>query len=261
MAAHPRPVPAERSPDAELAHAVVARRRVRLLRIGPRIARAAAAARSGVAFREDTHFHASSRLLPIVRGALLETGERLARAGILDDPAAVWHLRWSELTGIPDPDQVPTPHATCCAGDGGRTVGPAGGVRGGAVDPPGHPAPAHRDRGGRPGHGAGGEPWTGHRGGAGGRGPEDFGRLQPGEALVCPFTNPAWTPLFQVGGGGRGRPGQRRLARRDHRPGVRHPRGDGHRHTGPSVLVDAQRVEVDGTAGVVRAARTGPPAV
>ncbi|HYC88905.1 MAG TPA: PEP/pyruvate-binding domain-containing protein [Thermoanaerobaculia bacterium] len=28
------------------------------------------------------------------------------------------------------------------------------------------------------------------------RGEADFGRLRPGEVLVCPFTNPAWTPLF-----------------------------------------------------------------
>ena len=28
------------------------------------------------------------------------------------------------------------------------------------------------------------------------RGPAEFGDLQPGEVLVCPATNPAWTPLF-----------------------------------------------------------------
>ena len=25
----------------------------------------------------------------------------------------------------------------------------------------------------------------------------EFGRLRPGEVLVAPYTNPAWTPLFQ----------------------------------------------------------------
>ena len=29
------------------------------------------------------------------------------------------------------------------------------------------------------------------------RGPEEFHRLRAGEVLVCPYTNPAWTPLFQ----------------------------------------------------------------
>jgi hypothetical protein len=25
----------------------------------------------------------------------------------------------------------------------------------------------------------------------------EFGKLRPGEVLVAPYTNPAWTPLFQ----------------------------------------------------------------
>lgn len=28
------------------------------------------------------------------------------------------------------------------------------------------------------------------------RGPEEFERLRPGDVLVCPATDPAWTPLF-----------------------------------------------------------------
>lgn len=30
------------------------------------------------------------------------------------------------------------------------------------------------------------------------RGPEDFGQMKPGEALVAGITTPAWTPLFAV---------------------------------------------------------------
>jgi rifampicin phosphotransferase len=26
----------------------------------------------------------------------------------------------------------------------------------------------------------------------------DFGKLRPGDVLVCPFTDPAWTPLFSL---------------------------------------------------------------
>lgn len=33
------------------------------------------------------------------------------------------------------------------------------------------------------------------------RGPEDFHKLQKGEILVAPLTNPVWTPLFAVAGG------------------------------------------------------------
>ncbi|WP_327090895.1 PEP-utilizing enzyme [Nonomuraea sp. NBC_01738] len=30
------------------------------------------------------------------------------------------------------------------------------------------------------------------------RGPADFARVRPGDILVCPFTDPAWTPLLRV---------------------------------------------------------------
>ncbi|MDR7380800.1 PEP-utilizing enzyme [Promicromonospora iranensis] len=30
------------------------------------------------------------------------------------------------------------------------------------------------------------------------RSPDDFGRVQPGDVLVCRFTEPAWTALFGV---------------------------------------------------------------
>ena len=33
------------------------------------------------------------------------------------------------------------------------------------------------------------------------RGPEDFGKLQQGDILVAPLTNPVWTPLFAIAGG------------------------------------------------------------
>ena len=256
MAAHPASVPAERSADAELA-AVVARRRVRLLRIGPRIAAAAAAARSGVAFREDTHFHAS-RLLPIVRGALLEAGERLARAEVLDDPAAVWHLRWSELAGIADPNEVPTSQRNLLR----RMVAERSARREAYAGAP-LISPATL----RPALTVADALVTGQAASSGRatgavrvvRGPEDFGRLQPGEVLVCPFTNPAWTPLFQVAVAAvvdLGSVGSHAaITAREY--GIPAVMGTGN---GTAVLVDGQRVEVDGTAGVVRAAaRTGPP--
>ncbi|WP_324277250.1 PEP/pyruvate-binding domain-containing protein [Blastococcus brunescens] len=33
------------------------------------------------------------------------------------------------------------------------------------------------------------------------RGPDDFARVRPGDILVCPFTDPAWTPLLRLAGG------------------------------------------------------------
>ncbi|SDI10660.1 pyruvate, water dikinase [Sinosporangium album] len=33
------------------------------------------------------------------------------------------------------------------------------------------------------------------------RGPGDFARVQPGDVIVCPFTDPAWTPLLRIAAG------------------------------------------------------------
>ncbi|GGS82033.1 PEP/pyruvate-binding domain-containing protein [Nonomuraea spiralis] len=33
------------------------------------------------------------------------------------------------------------------------------------------------------------------------RGPDDFARVRPGDVLVCPFTDPAWTPLLRIAAG------------------------------------------------------------
>ncbi|MEU9891558.1 PEP/pyruvate-binding domain-containing protein [Sphaerisporangium sp. NPDC051011] len=33
------------------------------------------------------------------------------------------------------------------------------------------------------------------------RGPGDFARVRPGDILICPFTNPAWTPLLRIAAG------------------------------------------------------------
>ena len=33
------------------------------------------------------------------------------------------------------------------------------------------------------------------------RGPQDFNRVRPGEIVVCPSTDPSWTPLFGIAAG------------------------------------------------------------
>lgn len=82
--------------------------------------------------------------------------------------------------------------------------------------------------------------------------PEDFGRLRSGDVLVCPYTNPAWTPLFQraaavvVDSGGSG--SHAAIVAREYQiPAVM---GTG---TGTVVLTDGVRVRVDGDRGLVLA--------
>jgi hypothetical protein len=79
---------------------------VRLTRSRVRLTRMVQAARTGIAFREETHFHAT-RVLPVLRLALLETGRRLAQAGLLADQGDVFHLRLDELEGLADPVTSP----------------------------------------------------------------------------------------------------------------------------------------------------------
>ncbi len=82
-------------------------------------------------------------------------------------------------------------------------------------------------------------------------GPADFGRVHPGDILVCRFTDPAWTPLFGVIAGivteTGGRLSHAAIVARERRipavlgiPAVL------------STLSDGRRVVVDGSAGTVR---------
>jgi rifampicin phosphotransferase len=85
------------------------------------------------------------------------------------------------------------------------------------------------------------------------RDPDDFGSLKPGEILVCPYTNPSWTPLFQsasaivVDSGGIA--SHAAIVAREY--GIPAIMGTGN---GTTVLHDGQSVTVDGDAGRVRRA-------
>ena len=85
------------------------------------------------------------------------------------------------------------------------------------------------------------------------RGPAEFGALRGGDVLVCPYTNPAWTPLFQraaavvVDSGGLG--SHAAIVAREY--GIPAVMGTG---TGTGMLIDGQLVTVDGDTGRVTAA-------
>ncbi|MFI5710198.1 PEP/pyruvate-binding domain-containing protein [Kribbella sp. NPDC051620] len=82
------------------------------------------------------------------------------------------------------------------------------------------------------------------------RGVEDFGQVEAGDILVCPFTDPAWTPLFGVVAGVvteiGGRLSHAAIVAREHRiPAVLGVSGV------MSALEDGQMVTVVGNTGVV----------
>ncbi|WP_194410310.1 PEP/pyruvate-binding domain-containing protein [Microbacterium cremeum] len=214
--------------------------------LSPRLRRLVERARAGAAFREDSHYE-FTRPLPILRAALHELGGRLAAAGVLDDAADIWHLRLEEIEDLDEP-----------AAAGGRLRDAAraraarrdelAGVR--LIDPRSvFPA---RDAGDAL---VAGEPASGGR--VSGpvriiREPAEFGRLANGDILVCPYTNPSWTPLFQraaavvVDSGGIA--SHAAIVAREY--GIPAIMGTA---DGTAVLRDGQTVTVDGDTGRVTA--------
>jgi rifampicin phosphotransferase len=212
------------------------------------------AARAGITFREDSHFYFLMPL-PILRKSLLEMGRRLRDVGVLDMPEAVFHLRLDELQAVNDPANltesekgqlrlaVRTRSARREELSGVRLIDPA------AVFP-------RRD--------VGDALITGTPASSGSatgpvkviREPAEFGRLAAGDVLVCPYTNPAWTTLFQraaaVVADSGGPASHAAIVAREY--GIPAVMGTG---TGTSTLTDGQLVTVDGTSGRVTAAVPG----
>lgn len=153
-------------------------------------------ARALFQIREDTHFYALL-LQPPMRRAALELGRRLADAGALDSPEEVFHLRLEELEPLGEP--WPPPPATLerirtlvarrkakresLAGKPLFDPRLLGTIRASAGDV------LLSGSSGSPGLAAGPARIV--------LDPSEFGKLQAGDVLVAPVTNPAWTPLFQ----------------------------------------------------------------
>lgn len=218
---------------------------LRVPRLRGGVRRALDGARSFQIIREDTHFW-GTRPLPAAHRAIGELGRRLAEAGVLGEPADVFHLRLDELDlswPIP-PERAAELAALVRRRKESRS----------ALD--GVPVLDSRHLGrGEPVADALSDGLPGSAGDVEGparivRGSEDFGALRDGDVLVAPYTNPSWTPLFQraaavVVDAGSGASHAAIVAREYGIPAVM---GTG---DATSVLYDGQRVRVDGTRGVV----------
>ncbi len=178
------------------------------------------AAKTGVGFREDSHFYATM-LLPPLRRALSELGRRLCDGGVLADPADVNHLRFEELAGMDDGGAL-----SAAEREGYRRLALARAAKRRELEGIPLMDTASLFANGRRSPGALVSGMPASRGQVTGtvriiRGPDEFGLLSSGEILVCPYTNPSWTPLFQRASRRRG--GRRRycLPCRHRRPRVR----------------------------------------
>jgi len=236
-----RPEDTDRALQALLKHPLLRGRRQRAM-----IKRWVEDARAGMAFREDSHFYFLLPL-PILRRSLLEMGSRLLAVGVLDKPEDVFHLRLEELEAIEDPATLADPEglrATVLRRSARRDE--LAGVR--LIDPTA--VFPRRDSGDALVTGT-----PSSSGSATGpvrviREPAEFSRLAAGDVLVCPYTNPAWTTLFQraaavvVDAGGPA--SHAAIVAREY--GIPAFMGTA---IGTSVLTDGQLVTVDGSTGRV----------
>jgi pyruvate,water dikinase len=208
-------------------------------------------ARRGFAFREDTHAMAT-KVMPPLRATFVELGRRLVDAGVLAQPEEVFHLRLEELRALRPPeetDDVDRSHVRDLVARRAalRREYAAVPMLDLAAVLPGSEGDSEALLTGTPASGGVAEGPVRLI-----RGPEEFGELRAGDVLVCPNTNPSWTPLFAraaavvVDTGGLG--SHAAIVAREY--GV--PAVMGTRR-GTSVLKDGQQVRVDGSRGRVEA--------
>jgi pyruvate,water dikinase len=155
-------------------------------------------ARSLFQIREDTHFYATLAQ-PLVRRVALEFGHRLERVGAIRSVSDVFHLRLDELEGLGE-SWPPSGETIMRISElaARRNAKRESLVNKPMVDPQllAPTAQAALDENvilsgspGSPGVASGPARII--------RDVSEFGNLLPGEVLIAPATNPAWTPLFQ----------------------------------------------------------------
>ncbi|MFN8661368.1 MAG: PEP/pyruvate-binding domain-containing protein [Thermomicrobiales bacterium] len=202
--------------------------------------------------REDTHFYLTTPI-PVLRRIFAEMGERLVRSGVLDEAADIYHLRLQDLQLLrgdwPPPAVLQAELRAAIAARRARRDA----LQHVPMLPP-VPASTKTPPDDAIAFGTPGSPGVAHGPIRLVHGPEEFGRVQPGDVVVAPFTNPAWTPLFAraaavIVDAGSAMSHAAIVAREYGLPAVMGTRDALTR------LQDGQQVTVDGTRGLVFAER------
>ena len=186
---------------------------------------------------------------PVLRRALLAMGRRLAGEGALDAPEDIFHLRLDEVdrAGAPWPPP-PARVAELRAAMERRRARRAALADTPVVDLTAFPRA--KVQGDVLARGTPGSPGVADGPARVIRDASEFGELRPGDVLVAPFTNPAWTPLFQraaavvVDSGGAA--SHAAIVAREYGIPAVMGTGDGTRR-----ILDGAEVRVDGARGVV----------
>jgi rifampicin phosphotransferase len=201
--------------------------------------------------REDTHFYVTLAQ-PSIRRVAFEFGRRLVQAGALEEPEEVFHLRLEELEALGKHWPLEENRII----ETRKLVARRKALRESLADKPlFDPRLLNVTSQAQNGKdvllsGTSGSPGLA-------RGPakivhdiSEFGKLQAGDVLVAPVTNPAWTPLFQraaavvVDTGGTA--SHAAIVAREY--GVPAVMGT---MNGTRVLKDGQWIQVDGSRGLV----------
>ncbi|HLO13186.1 MAG TPA: PEP-utilizing enzyme, partial [Anaerolineales bacterium] len=183
----------QKTRDELLAHSILGTRFLR-----PLFLKSLRTTRDLFQIREDTHFYATL-VQPTIRHVALELGRRLVQANVLNEVCDVFHLQLNELETFgaawpPSEERVAQIRALVAR----RKAKRESLANEPMIDPRllAIPSPARAGEGVLL-NGTSGSPGLA-------QGPvrvvhdaSEFGKLQAGDVLVAPVTNPAWTPLFQ----------------------------------------------------------------
>jgi pyruvate,water dikinase len=150
--------------------------------------------------RDTMHFELT-RMFPPFRRLLLELGGRWSARGLIDQPADIFFLTLEdilEIASVPRAMQDEVRQRRAAFEENRRRPAPPM-IRDGVevyADPA---APAESESGQL--HGIAGSPGKATGAARVIFSPEEFVKLQTGDILVAPLTNPVWTPLFAIAGG------------------------------------------------------------
>jgi len=205
--------------------------------------RALAGRRLAYQLRENSHLYVMAGQ-GVAHACIQELGRRLAKAGVLESEEDVVHLVMPELRQAWPPSEEGTKALREAVERRKRRREALGAW---AAHPPEAKAPLEA---GVLLSGLPGSPGTAEGPARVILGPHQFGELRQGDVLVCPYTNPSWTPLFHraaaVVADWGGANSHAAIVAREY--GVPAVMGTG---DGTKKLTTGQRVRVDGTAGRV----------